>query len=243
MGQQRPQIAKKTVGCTPKMQRPEAAPCSATLQAAPATKFQSANSTLTAAPSGTSNQTPERKRATLIFEAETVETAPCRHPAAAPCSGTSMPARKCTRLWQQHSTLQRHPAAAPACPLQSGHTTLTAPASSTLQRHQHARSKTQTCNSLIFELRTLIASLFGENVLNSYCEYLWILQPIQSIHGNFPWQPLTFPQGMPCNLAIADTARCIARRATRASAPPMPTVEELDDMYPATGAVAGLAYV
>jgi Zn-dependent protease with chaperone function len=48
---------------------------------------------------------------------------------------------------------------------------------------------------------------------------------------------------MPCNLAIADTARWIARRAARAGAPPMPTVEELDDMYPAAGAMAGLAYV
>ena len=52
---------------------------------------------------------------------------------------------------------------------------------------------------------------------------------------------------MPCNLAMAHitrwAARCAARRAARAGAASMPTVEELDDMYPATGAMAIMGLV
>ena len=89
-----------------------------------------------------------------------------QHPQAAPCSGTSTPApRKRTQHPNQHPAAA-HPAVAPACPLQSADTTLTAASPSrSRQRHQHARSKTQTCNSSYTwskNLKTSMASLSGD---------------------------------------------------------------------------------
>ena len=102
-------------------QHPQAAPCSGTCIG----PLQSARTTLTAAPCCATGmpapkRTPHRDSSTLL--------------AAAPRSSISMPASKCThQLWQQH------PAAGPACPLQTAHTTLTAaPSSSTLQRYPAA---------------------------------------------------------------------------------------------------------
>ena len=66
-----------------------------------------------------------------------------RHPAAAPCSGTSTRSKAHPPLSQRHpqaapcaGTRQQHFAAGPGRPLQTAHATLTAaPASSTLKQH------------------------------------------------------------------------------------------------------------
>ena len=133
-----------------------------------------ARTPVTAAPSSSTLQ--RRRHARSKAHTALWQPHPQEAPSAAPCSSYSMPVPKRTHHSDSstQTTLRQHPATAPACPERlsapmrthhssssslkqhlaadhtgvKAHTTLTTtPASNTLHRHQHARSKTQMCNS------------------------------------------------------------------------------------------------
>ena len=151
-----------------------AAPWSGTLKrhpaAAPATKLQSANSALTAAPCSGRHKQQSSKR-----KQHSDSSVLQRHSAAALCSGTLL----CSGTsGTPQSALQRHPAAAQATKLQSANSTLTAAPCSgasnqapkvTLKQHQAAPcSGTGSGTNMPapkrrLEVKTPIASLSGEN--------------------------------------------------------------------------------